>query len=88
MHGVEVEISPANDDERRIHKEVLERSIGGRPAFTAVFDGVRAGTYTLWTHGEARSRGVTIKAGEIAELDWRTDGLDTQPYVSQADVRP
>jgi hypothetical protein len=84
MHGVEVEISPADDDERRSHKEVLERSIGGRPAFTAVFDGLRAGTYTLWTHGEARSRGVTIEAGEIAELDWRTAGADTQPATSSS----
>jgi hypothetical protein len=82
MHGVEVEISPADDDGRRSHKEVLERSIGGHPAFTAVFDGLRAGTYTLWTHGEARTRGVTIEASEIAELDWRTAGADTQPAPS------
>jgi hypothetical protein len=86
MHGVEVEISPANEDERRSHKEVLERAIGGRPAFTAVFDGLRAGTYTLWTDGEARSRGVTIKAGEIAELDWTTAGLETQPATSSSPI--
>jgi hypothetical protein len=72
MHGVEVEISPTNDDQRRSHKEVLERSINGRPAFTAVFDGLRAGTYTLWADGRARARAVTIEGSGIAELDWKT----------------
>jgi hypothetical protein len=70
MHGAEVEISPAGDDERRRHKDVLERTINGRPAFTAVFDGLKAGIYTLWTDGDARARGVVIAGGEIAELDW------------------
>jgi hypothetical protein len=74
MHGLEMEISPAGDDEQRSHKEVLERSIAGRPAFTAVFDGLSAGTYTLWMGGEARTRGVRIEGGAIAQLDWRTSG--------------
>ena len=73
MHGVEVEISPAGDDRRRSHKEVLERSAGGRPAFTAVFDDLTAGTYTLWTSGRPRARDVRIEGGTIAQLDWRTD---------------
>jgi hypothetical protein len=71
MHGVEVEISPAADDLDRSHKEVLERSMNGRPAFTAVFDGLREGTYTLWTRGEPRARGVAVTGGAIAQLDWR-----------------
>lgn len=70
MHGVEIEISPSYDDHDRSHKEVLERSINGRPAFTAVFDGLREGRYTLWTQGEARVRNVTVGGGEIAELSW------------------
>jgi hypothetical protein len=72
LHGVEVEISPMEDDTRRTHKEVLERQIAGRPAFTGVFDGLRQGRYTLWIDGEARARSVAIIGGEIAELDWRT----------------
>jgi len=72
MHGIEVEISPTGHDDRRSHKEVLERSINGEPAFTAVFDGLPAGTYTLWTAGTARARGVRIDDGAIAQLDWRT----------------
>jgi hypothetical protein len=71
MHGVEVEISSAGDDRDRSHKEVLERSVDGQPAFTAVFDGLRAGIYTLWIAGEARTRGVEIRGAAINEVDWR-----------------
>lgn len=79
MHGVEVEISPADDDDRRSHKEVLERRVGGSPAFTAVFDGLKAGAYTLWTRDEARTRGVIIEGGVIAELDWRAASRAPEP---------
>lgn len=73
MHGVEVEISPAGDDDRRSHKEVLERKASGRPAFTAVFDGLQAGAYTLWIEGMPRARDVAIRGGAIAQLDWASD---------------
>ena len=72
LHGTEIEISPARDDRLRSHKEVLERSINGSPAFTAVFDALAAGSYTLWTEGRARAREVTVSEGEIVEVDWRT----------------
>jgi hypothetical protein len=70
LNGVEVEISLAGEDESREHKEVLERSINGRPAFTLVFDKLVEGRYTLWIDGVARDRGVAVTAGEIGELDW------------------
>ena len=72
MHGVEIEISPAGEDDRRSHKEVLERRAGNRPAYTAVFDGLAAGRYTLWVDGAPRSRDVEIRGGRIAELCWQT----------------
>jgi hypothetical protein len=71
LHGVEVEISPAGSDDRRSHKEVLERRMGDQPAYTAVFDGIPRGAYTLWVNDEARARDVVIEAGKISELDWR-----------------
>lgn len=73
MHGKEIEISPADDDGLRSHKEVLERNISGDAAFTAVFDGLRGGTYTLWKDGRARARGVHVSGGEITQLDWRAN---------------
>lgn len=71
MHGVEVEISAAGEDGNRSHKDVLERSVDGQPAFTAVFDALRAGTYTLWCANEARARCVKVRGGAITEVDWR-----------------
>ena len=70
LHGVEIEISPDGQDAERSHKQVLERTAGGRPQFTAVFDGLASGAYTLWCEGREPARGVTIEAGKIAELDW------------------
>ena len=70
MHGVEVEISPTGQDNHRAHKEVLEREVNGRPAFTAVFDKVPGGSYTLWVDGVAREREVPVSGGVVAELDW------------------
>jgi hypothetical protein len=70
MHGSEIEISPAEDDFERSHKDVLERGEGDRTAFTAVFDRLPAGAYTLWTDGVARARAVQVSADSVAELDW------------------
>lgn len=70
MHGVEVEISATGQDGRRTHKDVLEREIGGRPAYTAVFDKLHAGTYTLWVDNLARARDVAVTGAAVAELDW------------------
>jgi hypothetical protein len=78
MHGVEIEISPAHDRQRRSHKQVLERTINDTPAFTAVFDGLTAGTYTLWKHGHACAR-VTIVGGSVSQLDWRTPDHERAP---------
>ena len=72
MHGVEVEISPQGHDTERQHKAVLERSLGGRPAYTLVYDNLPAGRYTLWVAGEPRARGVQVSPAAVAELDWRT----------------
>jgi hypothetical protein len=64
----QLEISPADDDEHRSHKEVLERGAGGRPAHTAVFDALPAGTDTPWSEGIARVRDVAVPGGQIVEL--------------------
>jgi hypothetical protein len=74
MHGVEIEISRSGEDGTRSHKDVLERSLGGRPAFSAVFDQISEGSYTLWVAGTARARDVHVGGGKVAELDWRSAG--------------
>ena len=63
----EIEISPAADDGRRSHKDVLERRIGTRSLYAAVFDRVEHGMYTLWHRGAAVRRGVVVAGGRVAE---------------------
>jgi hypothetical protein len=77
LHGIEVEISAVGHDEERQHKEVLERSMNGRAAFTAVFDKLAEGDYALWVDGKKRARGIAVRGGEIAELDWTAPGWDS-----------
>jgi hypothetical protein len=74
LHGSEIEISPDGSDELRSHKDVLQRGSQDRPAFTAVFDKLPEGGYTLWVDGVERARGVRVTGGFVAELDWRTTG--------------
>jgi hypothetical protein len=73
LHGFEVEISPTGKDDRRNHKEVLERNSGGHSDYTAVFDRLPAGEYTLWVNGMAWERHVTVEDGRITQLDWRDE---------------
>jgi hypothetical protein len=87
MHGVEIEISPVGDDGRRSHKQVLERNIDHHPAFTAVFDGLAAGAYTLWVQGVARARGMSVEACAVAELDWRAAEVGAQPPAPASPAR-
>ena len=57
MLGVEVEISATGHDDRRSHKDVLEREINGRPAYTAVFDNSPRGhLHALGRRRRARAR--------------------------------
>jgi hypothetical protein len=83
LHGIEVEISPEGNDGSRTHKEVLERRIDGRPAYTAVFDRLPQGQYTLWVEDVARARTVDVTGGEIAEIDWTTTTGEHEPMVSR-----
>src|SRR5271155_5058918 len=73
MVGVEVEISATGHDGDRTHKDILEREINGSPAYTAVFDKIREGSYTLWVDDVARTRDVVVSGGAIGELDWSTE---------------
>lgn len=75
MVGVEVEISATGHDGERSHKDVLERAIDGRPAYTVVFDKIREGSYTLWVDDVARERDVSIAGGVVSELDWSAKSL-------------
>ena len=44
----------------------------GQTMYAAVFGGLRAGRYSLLTHGAIRQRDVVISAAAVTTLDWRT----------------
>ena len=69
--GVEVEISLTGNDADRSHKQVLRRSVGGSTVAALVYDNLAEGEYTLWLDDLARERNVSVRAGAVAELDWR-----------------
>ncbi len=71
-HAQEIHISPRGVAKRE-HVEVLERSINGQPAFTAVFSELREGEYDLWDDLRTTTPAghATIAGGEITTLDWR-----------------
>ena len=71
LHGVEIEISRTGHDDRREHKEVLNRPAAAGRIHAAVFDRLADGGYTLWVRDVAVARGVEIAGGRITELDWR-----------------
>ena len=54
----EIEISASGDDAARSHKDVLERIVGGRSLYAAVFDKLPGGSYTLWHEDVARTLAV------------------------------
>ncbi len=68
LHGVEIEISPAGSDDERSHKQVHDRRVGGRPLYAAVFDGLRAGAYTLWLDGRPLRREVAVAGAAVTDL--------------------
>jgi len=70
LRGREIEVSPRGVA-KRVHVEVLERRINGRPVFAAVFPGLRAGDYDIWEDAPNPSDTVTIVGGNVATVDWR-----------------
>jgi hypothetical protein len=71
LRGREIEVSPTGSVAKRVHVEVLERRINGRPVFAAVFPELRAGDYDIWQNAPNPSGTVTIIGGQVATVDWR-----------------
>jgi hypothetical protein len=79
LRGREIEVSPRGVA-KRVHVEVLERRIDGRPVFAAVFPGLRAGDYDIWETGPNTGGTVTIVGGEVATVDWRQYDVRSSRY--------
>ncbi|GAC1392394.1 MAG: hypothetical protein NVS4B11_20020 [Ktedonobacteraceae bacterium] len=82
--GYQIDVSLRGDaTAKRVHTDVLERRIAGRPVFAAVFAELPQGEYTTWSDP---AETFTIVGGQIAELNWRDSDIYVPP-VSYADVK-
>jgi hypothetical protein len=72
LRGQEIEISPAGQDDQRVHTDVLRRRVGaGSFVCAAVFGSLAVGAYRLWHESLASPLDVQIAGGQVTELDWR-----------------
>jgi hypothetical protein len=71
LRGREIEVSPVGFDAKRVHVDVLERSVDGRQVFAAVFPALREGDYVIWKNATDPGCSVTIVGGKVASVDWR-----------------
>lgn len=83
MRGWQIDVSLQNmPAAKRVHTDVLERRIGGRPVFAAVFAELPEGIYHTWSDPAVT---FTIVGGQISEIDWRDTDIYVPP-VSSADI--
>lgn len=80
LRGLQIDVSlKGNLSAKRVHTDVLERRIAGRPVFAAVFASLPEGDYITWSDP---ANECTIVGGHIAELDWRTFDVYVPPVSS------
>ena len=73
LRGKEIEVSPLGSAGKRVHVEVLERRVNGRPVFAAVFPQLREGSYEIWgKNAHNPSDTATVVGAEVTTVDWRS----------------
>ena len=71
--GGELEMRPAGDPTGRFHTGVHLRTVGGARIPVAVFPTVRAGRYELLDDRLAPIASLSVKGGEVTDLDLRPE---------------
>ena len=75
LNGHEIDISRAGEPASpRTHAQVRERPAGGRVAYSALYPGLAAGTYTVWSDAVTAVATVTVTGGQIAACHWPAAG--------------
>lgn len=65
-HGFDNPVSSAD-----VASNVVVRMVGHSPTFVAIFTALEPGNYSVSVHSTEQRTNVTIKAGQVAEIDWR-----------------
>ncbi len=71
LRGRQIDVSRRGREWQRIHTDVLERRVGHRSLFTALFMALPADDYVIWGNRAEPIGEVTITGGQVAEIDWR-----------------
>lgn len=66
--GLEIEISPTDEDRPRVHTGVHARDTQAGPVLTAIFGSLRAGEYVVWADEDTAGPTVSVPAGAVAEV--------------------
>jgi hypothetical protein len=77
MEGAELEISPVAEPGRRTHVAVHPRYVGSTTVYAAVYYGLVAGTYQLWTEDGLPAMTVEVIGGAVIEAHWQDSGGDS-----------
>jgi hypothetical protein len=71
LSGQEIEVSPMDDDAKRMHTAIHERRVNGRTVFAGVYPELPEGKYRIWSEDPSKPTTFTINSGLITEIDWR-----------------
>ena len=71
LHGHEIEVAPLGSDARRVHSAVLERCVGDRVLYAAVYPELAAGDYEVCCSGSPK---FTITGGNVSEVSLASSG--------------
>lgn len=74
LRGQEIEVSPKDNPAWRTHTAILERKFNGQIIYAGLYMSLEAGDYIIWKNETEPGGEVTIKGGEIAQVDWRRAG--------------
>ena len=66
--GLEIEISPTDEDRPRVHTGVHARDTHAGPVLTAIFGSLPTGDYVVWTNADTAGPTVSVPAGAVAEV--------------------
>ena len=69
--GAEIEISPGTPGAPRTHAAVRARPGPTGTRYAAVYDGLAAGTYTVWRDHRTPAAQVAITGGQVTSHHWR-----------------
>lgn len=70
LNGREIEISLGGAPKARTHAQVRERPAPSGLRYCALYEGLRAGVYTVWRDARTAALTVTVTGGQVTTCRW------------------